>query len=185
MKTPETLTCGVLRIEWRSLGDRAGHKLVRCSDGTDPALLESIEAATDDARWPASPPLFDWHCEQRPEATVLLGVGLAGKSHWSVALSVERAVSDNQACLSFDVACRAGEPPSFLGSSYRVSLGATRRTETEVDLGLGCVLSVDATTARLRRNGDLLVIEPLSIAARSWPQTFRWRYMIRCASVTG
>ena len=75
-------------------GDRLGHRLEWVPNGgaDEPVvrLLESIDdiddgGTTDD--WPASPPLADWHIEERTGDRVLMAVGRAGRSHWSVVVT--------------------------------------------------------------------------------------------------
>ncbi len=94
MKTPDPLVAGPLRIVWLTRGDRLGHRLEWVPNGgaDEPVvrLLESIDdiddgGTTDD--WPASPPLADWHIEERAGDRVLMAVGRAGRSHWSVVVT--------------------------------------------------------------------------------------------------
>ena len=71
MKTPNPLVAGSLRIVWLR-GDRLGHRLEWTPNhGADERvvpLLESIDDLDDTeatSDWPASPPLADWHVEDR------------------------------------------------------------------------------------------------------------------------
>jgi len=47
---------------------------------------------------------------------MVLGVGGAGRNHWSI--SVQPA--GDSGAIRFDLACRCNEQPSFLGSKYRI-----------------------------------------------------------------
>jgi hypothetical protein len=88
---------------------------------------------------------------------VLLGVGAAGKSHWSI--SVETQTIDGAAVLKFDLACRCKSQPQQLGSSYQ----------------LGPQLSVDPLeSAVIEDQGQRITIRPS--AAES---TYRWSYLVR------
>lgn len=95
MKIPEPLIAGNLRCAWFARGDRLGHRIELVTTGRGGEqivpLLESIDQTTggegDDA-WPPSPPLTDWQLEEHPAERVLMAVGRAGHSHWSVVVSV-------------------------------------------------------------------------------------------------
>jgi hypothetical protein len=78
-------------------------------------LLASLEGSQDDA-WPPSPPLPSLNVQPAGSASpsVLL-VGLAGSSYWSMSVEADQ----QRAVLRFDVACRAREQPSWMGSRYR------------------------------------------------------------------
>lgn len=101
MKVPEPLVAGPLRCAWFARGDRLGHRIELETHDSDEAqvvsLLESIDQSTgaeaNDA-WPPSPPLTDWQLEERPGERVLMAVGRAGHSHWSVVVSVNDVTSD-------------------------------------------------------------------------------------------
>ncbi len=106
--------CGRLNVEFRWLADRFAQRLV---DEHGHVLGESIEGDDSDV-WPPSPPLQQLSRESVNDDHVILGVGAAGKSHWSI--SVEVVASDSGEGLKYDLACRCKSPPSWLGSSYRL-----------------------------------------------------------------
>jgi hypothetical protein len=97
VKVPEPLIAGPLRCVWFAHGDRLGHRieLVLTGSGGEQIvpLLESIDgSAGANEDWPPSPPLTDWQLEERPGERVLMAVGRAGHSHWSVVVSVNGTV---------------------------------------------------------------------------------------------
>jgi hypothetical protein len=97
-------------------GDRYRHEvLVAHRDDSESIIAHSVEDAID-PNWPASPVVQQWdRCTLRDQRIGYVAVGMAGTSHWSVALeSRENAVQ-------IDVACRIHQLPSFLGSTYRVA----------------------------------------------------------------
>ncbi len=103
----------VLRLRFFRAGDRFAHRLELAEGDSIRPLLESLEGtAAED--WPASPPLQQLHVEERPTGKVALLVGMAGRSHWS--LAVETAPNG----FLFRAACRLREPPAKLGSRYRL-----------------------------------------------------------------
>jgi hypothetical protein len=89
----------------------------------------------NDPRWPASPVLVELSRVSMPRARVsmprarlsvprgdaaggqaLVGVGLAGRSHFSASIAPDPHVAD---AIRFEIACRLHEPPGWIGSTYR------------------------------------------------------------------
>ena len=104
-----------LRVVFAWSNDRWAHEihLVRASETIVIARSMEGDASHD---WPPSPPiqeLMEHEVEKRP---VLLGVGMAGKNHWSLSAELEAGQS-----VRFDVACRVTEPtPGWLGTTYKI-----------------------------------------------------------------
>jgi hypothetical protein len=91
-------------------------------------ILESVEGGLspdDDPRWPASPALTEVSAATAGGQPVILGVGRAGRSHFSVSVTVHPERADT---LLFDVACRIQEAPPRLGSTYQTAHGNFVRT---------------------------------------------------------
>lgn len=129
-ETPEaiTLAARTTLVRFIRSGDRWEHE-VRLADGRVWRSVEGPGAEAGDPRWPASPPIVELSAVQTFAEPVLLGVGTAGRSHFSLSVSVCRAESDT---LLFDLACRAQEPAIWLGSTYAAGSGETCRLEAEL-----------------------------------------------------
>lgn len=100
-------------FEWHQ--DRFIHRIV-CGN----SVLASIDGEADDP-WPASPPLQQLSLEDLHGRETILGVGAAGRSHWSVSVqAIQVNSSDGHTSgLVFDWACRARDLPEFVGSTYQ------------------------------------------------------------------
>jgi hypothetical protein len=114
------LLAGPMEITFVKAGDRWRHVVAVAGA----MLLESVEgagapAATD--RWPASPALTEVTLVDAGGRPAVLGLGLAGRSHFSVSVTVHPERAD---ALLFDVACRIQERPAWLGSTYRAADGS-------------------------------------------------------------
>jgi hypothetical protein len=120
---PAPISIGRLTLVFSWRGDRFGHQVLLAESGAlgRPArpLVESLEGAADEL-WPASPPLQEFHIESRGEGRlVALLIGRAGKSHWSLSVLCDAGREE----LFFEAACRAAQPPAWLGSRYRIGAG--------------------------------------------------------------
>jgi hypothetical protein len=102
----------IVKFDWQH--DRFQHQLA--VDGT--IVGQSLEGDSAEI-WPASPPIQQISLEQIDGREMVLGVGAAGRSHWS--LSAGPCIDDKSAIL-FDLACRCKESPTFLGSSYQCAI---------------------------------------------------------------
>ena len=128
MSEPETtkqtairLRAGATEIVFLREHDRWRH-VVALADGS---RLESVEGPADpaaDPRWPASPVLTEVSLVSAAGRPAILGLGLAGRSHFSVSVA---AHPDRPDTLLFEVACRIQEPPAWLGSTYRAADGGS------------------------------------------------------------
>lgn len=102
------LTVGRLTVRFTRQGDRWGHTVFV----DDAPALVSVEGAPDEA-WPASPPLQEIHEQDLPDGRkAIFGVGMAGRSHWSLSVTTEGDA------LLFEAACRAFGEQGPLGSVY-------------------------------------------------------------------
>ena len=101
-----------LRLVWQA--DRFGHVIEWVqADETRILLATAVDDATN--AWPSNPPLQQASLEAISGSPVILGVGQAGTSHWS--LSIETPDAD-EPTLRFDCACRSTSKPLSLGSQY-------------------------------------------------------------------
>jgi hypothetical protein len=117
MNGTTSLSSGLLCVRYRRLGDRLAHEIGTIDGDSFYPVLESIEGTPVDA-WPVSPPMQQIVEESMGASLspVLLGVGLSGNGHWSIAIE-----SQNASSLKFDVACKNSKPSLWFGSKYRVS----------------------------------------------------------------
>ena len=110
-----------LGLQFDKSGDRWGHRwqLVD-STGQTTDVLTSIEGDDQDT-FPASSALQEINLHELPTGQAILGVGMAGKGHWSASYSVE--MSDEQPAIKCDLACllkQLNVDGHWLGSTYSV-----------------------------------------------------------------
>lgn len=107
------LAVGRLEVSFRRLGDRWGHEVTL--EGR--LLVRSVEgaAADGDPRWPRSPVLTEVMTVDGAGGPAVVGVGLAGRSHFSAAFRADPGRADTLLC---ELACRIQERPEWLGSTY-------------------------------------------------------------------
>lgn len=158
-----------LQVDFHRDGDRFVHDVcLVAEDGATLACWSEIQPS-DSPQWPASPPIQELATEIIAGRDVLLGLGRAGKCHWSV--SIEVSTTDDVATLRFDIACRCPEEPQWLGSTYR--------TQRMSALSVCCEDDTAITTSGpfSKCEGAQVSIVPSS-RPQSWPGTVRWRYHI-------
>jgi hypothetical protein len=162
-----TIESGDLRVVLLWRGDRFGHRIERVYGGARQVLLESVEGSPADD-WPVSPALQSLHVEHRREGPVALLVGKAGASHWSASVEPLEATSG----FRFDIACRTGQPPRNLGSTYRCQSSDAARLLVILPEGNASGSWEDWAPA-----GSAWRIAPIEIPPEL-PATVRWRYTI-------
>ncbi len=160
-----------------------GHCLWWVDEDRGPVLVLTSVEGTSDQVWPISPPFQEIVCEPVGAGgkQVLLGVGRAGKSHWSATIEGDSMIE----AIAFDIACRSSSAPEWLGSTYRIhpawlveetdeSVIRLRFTERPVQLHLQTLGQV-----KLSYSDDQLAIEAAFDPANS-PRgtTHRWRYIL-------
>ena len=131
------LESGPIRCEFRRQSDRFQNSLLVRIDAQWVPVLQSIEGTADDL-WPASPP-WQQLVEERigsNQQSVLLGVGLSGTAHWSIA--VEPLCSGLG--LHLDVACKSPKTPTFIGTTFRIEPTWTllQSLNTPTELRIAC-----------------------------------------------
>ena len=69
-----------------------------------------------DPRWPASPVLVELSRVQAAGGPAIVGVGLAGRTHFSASIAPDARCPD---AIRFEIAARLHEASGWLGSTYR------------------------------------------------------------------
>lgn len=121
-------------FEWA--GDRWRHS-VTVADGVRLASIEGPAEPDGDPRWPASPVFTEVSLVDVGGRPAILGVGLAGRSHFSASVTAHPQLPDT---LLFDVACRLHEPPGPLRSTYARADGTVERIEPAAAPGPPCTV---------------------------------------------
>ncbi len=155
------------------------------TDNTDHLDQDAPESPPVDASaWPANGALQQVSHQQWGERAALLGLGSAGRSHWSVAVEAD----DTQPlAIRFDFACRCSDTPAWLGNSYRwhESLGqptdndASTLTWTIGDAKLIFQQGDPQTQIQCPQPHGRAVVVRSKTFPVSGEVTFRWAYRIR------
>lgn len=163
-----------LRLEFQRESDRYHSTLWLLAPGVTTPLLRSVEQG-DDANWPPSPVIQEMLKHDGRDGPCLAGLGMAGKSHWSVTVIV---AGDT---LELDVACRVKVEPLFLGSTYAIQ-GATLATSQP----WGCVIASDRGDVacdlsdrgggQMKASSGEFAVMPDLLQADPCPRTIRWQY---------
>lgn len=150
-----------VRFVWQ--GDRFVHSIL-CQDQV---TARSVDGDSQQA-WPPSPPIQQLSLEHLGGQDVILGVGAAGKSHWSVCVE---PVTDSQgrSALKFDWACRSSQALADLGTEYRIAEAA----------GAGALEFDALESCKQQGKGDAVVLCPSAEAKAS---TWQWAYQVRSLS---
>ncbi len=108
------LAAGTAVVEFTRTGDRWRHS-ISTADGR---VWQSVEGMADhacDPRWPASPVLTEVTLTEAGGRPAVLGLGLAGRSHFSLCVTIH---ADQPDTLLFEAACRLSDMAGWLGSTY-------------------------------------------------------------------
>lgn len=91
-------------------------------------LIFDTHDGSDEEAWPAAPPLQQLYQQMLPTGPAVLGVGAAGRTHWSASFSVREA-----GLIWLEYAARVSRTwhPSdeWLGTSFRLATGWSLRPE--------------------------------------------------------
>ncbi|MFI4875936.1 MAG: hypothetical protein ACIALR_11380 [Blastopirellula sp. JB062] len=180
-----------LFVSFPRRGDRFGHVVSVVSGEEIRPCLVSLEG--DDAEpWPDSPPIQQLSVEQRPAGAVALGVGQAGKSHWSV--TVETFSQERR--IDFHVACRMKIHPAQISSRYANLLGGDVQPQRLDDYAwVWNAGSVDGRKLELQMRQSLFDHYPApefpadgsgveinaAVDQMPFPKTIEWRYSFQLA----
>jgi hypothetical protein len=162
----------VLRCTFQRSGDRFIHQIESLLDGEATLMFSSVEGEPNEP-WPPGPPWQELHVHEQPDgSSALMLVGQAGKSHWSMSVTV-----DNDAnAIVFDVACRVRETPAFLGCTYLDHWGGTGLQPVQLTALSADVLE-SRPTSSIDTSENRVAITPGYDA--SPPMTVRWDYAIQ------
>lgn len=112
------LRLDAIEVVFRWTGDRWAHRVI-CHGDREAAVWESVEGDGSES-WPASPAVTE--LAPAPGTGAIVGVGRAGRSHFSVCFrpaSAESTENETRADeLVVEAACRIHETPTWLGSTY-------------------------------------------------------------------
>ena len=173
---PGTLFSPML-LTFRWLGDRYGHVL----EIDERSVAESIDGDSQDS-WPPSAPVQQLTLETLHGKPVLLGVGAAGRSHWSV--SVEAIERDGVPGFSFDWACRLKPLETIVASSGKGSAmkGSAMQVGSEYRLDERIAIIPCEGTLLERIDGHHIRLSPEHPRSGS---TLQWRYRIEEGKASG
>lgn len=165
-----------LRFHWN--GDRFLHIIDYLFRGERHRLTESVESNAEVA-WPASPPLQQLSIEPIEGLNVALGVGSAGKGHWSMSVSPDFIADPsrqqpepfNIPAFKFDWALRSESVDGWIGSTYQANSPLAQFKVVE---------KIGRTNIHLPIAG---ANSPIAIQAEIVPgRTQRWAYWIYAAA---
>lgn len=155
--------------------------------------MQSVEG-TPDQDWPPSPPLQELNQLELELGNSVLGVGMAGHSHWSASFSIE-PTGDGSNHVKSDLACLQKKPVTGLVSETDSSLGSTYQfsqdceiqsfSETRVEvvtpsvqtIVLDAVVDDDGASVFLVQ-GRTLAVLPRQIS-KSPVRATRWGFLVQ------
>ena len=182
-----------LRLEFAKSDDRWLNLWILVSGDNEFEIMTSVEG-TPEQNWPPSPPLQDVNVHELPNGSAILGVGMAGKSHWSASLA---GITENPeqtqfircewACLSKDEQDRA-TAKAKLGSCFSVSSGFAfqqtgDRTEILSKDDQKAILTIEPIvgsqwSSKIKIDNDKLWVQP-NIYSDSSVRSTQWGITVR------
>ena len=159
---------------FRFCKDRFVTTLSLLADGDATPVLRSVEGDADE-RWPVSPVLQELLRHDLADESFLAGIGMAGASHWSLAVTVvEQAIE-------WDWACRLKDRPARLGGHYDLLDGARYDASNFLIRGTGswavrCEGLLGGVDFQTDPACGHLSVLPNYGAELQFPCTVRWKY---------
>ena len=175
----QTSTQPQIALQFAQASDRWHHRLIIVANDEATEFMSSAEG-TPEEEWPPSPPLQEATLHELPEGNAILCVGMAGKSHWSAAYSIEPSVKGQH--VRADLACLQKEesPSAKLGCCYNVNPDWTvKKVDNRVELAwrsLRVVLEPESET-KLSAAEHQVFAEPTQFSTSPKVAT-RWRFRI-------
>ncbi len=144
--------------------------------------MSSVEGNSEQA-WPDSSPFQQIVCENvgAGNKPVLLGVGMAGKAHWSATIEGDSLTE----AIAMDIACRSAAIPEQLGSTYWVPEAWKAVLISENSLTLehsrGIKVTIDSigNTPIVFENQRIQIRPTIDGTQHQRGKTYRWRYLVR------
>lgn len=163
--------------------DRVGHVVSLVEGDHCTPLFASLEG-DDQEDWPTSPPLQEVHIENRGGSLVAMLVGMAGDSHWSVAMDPLAG----EVGIMVAVACRIKQHPVRICSRYG-SIWETTGPEVDREgrliwqvgkrrIAVEVVSLPEFPTPETPSDAAGFEINA-SVDEAPFPKTIQWRYRVR------
>lgn len=154
--------------------DRFVTTLSCSTDGNLTPILRSVEGDADE-RWPPSPVVQELLRHDLGSDSFLAGIGRAGTSHWSLAVTVV------EGAIEWDWACRLKAKPDHLGGQYALLDGAHYDASSSLIRGDGrgtvrCESQLGGVNFQSDTAGGRLSVLPDLGESLRFPCTVRWKY---------
>jgi len=171
-----TLSGDGLLVDFERVGDRIKNTISAVNGCHVTPLLASSEGVPDES-WPASPAFQELHLEQRgPNLELALLVGMAGTSHWSASIAIDRAAKT----IHFDIACRIKDAAARLGSAYEILAESVNQQTNLLQLaspyGGVCIRGEQTSFQCHEKRLAIVPVIPMPLVV---PGTIRWQYFIQ------
>ncbi len=184
------VSSGPIQVRCYEQADRFGHVVLVSSDADASSavvMLRSVEGDSDQ-ELPPSGPMQEMVAEPSSvgKPPNLLGLGAAGRSHWSCAIEADLTID----AIAFDFACKT-RSDGFMGSTYELLDGFEFRS---LDERSGQIFASDTPSICLRCFGDcrlefdptkrqIVIISPIpdDQLPPNLKNQRRWRYVVGLA----
>jgi hypothetical protein len=182
--TALSISCGDIRVVFDRDEGRWAHRVELIIDETRALpLFTSVEDSPSTGTL-SSPPIQELQLQNGPDGTcAVLGVGMAGRNHWSLACGARHAEASHGAVKSirWEVACRVREARPMLASTYRLlppaSGAAVQAGALKLAVG-GRKLRLRCMAAELSITGDEFAFTARNTEHSTAPRTVQWSYII-------
>ena len=176
-----------LALNFRRSNDRFKHEICIVQGDKQIVLLTSIESDPNES-WPVSPPMQQISKETISGQSVVLGLGMAGKCHWSGSFLLKADPTPDLIC---ELACLAKQPRGPISSIYALSpewtlvegskTGQEWKFFGDSQLENGTVLLSTAecsqNPSRINIRDSTVLIQPLSDSSPS-TSAIQWNYRL-------
>jgi hypothetical protein len=168
-----------LVVQFVAMDDSICEQWLIESDHSRQLILSSLCQAA--APWPPSPAWQEMVGEVHQSGPVILGIGRAGRSHWSAVWQVELSNS----LVDVQVACRIHDVPERLGTTFQIAEGVPFELISsgqplagvrvgKLVLHSGQQTRIDISSQSVRR----MTVRPDEDDTGTLPATRQWTYRI-------